>query len=99
MVGNDGKEFQPGLTLRASLTHNLGACPAYAFGDATYFSDRNLHPKLLLFDVGVAARPCARWPALSAWRNWEGRLGVENTGDFEVRDVHNLWYASIRIVF
>ena len=99
MVGNDGQTFQPGLLLRASLTHNLGNCPAYAFGDATYLSDRNLHPKLMLFDVGVAARPFVRWPALSAWRNWEGRLGVENTGDFEVRNVRNLWYASVRVIF
>jgi hypothetical protein len=99
MVGNDGQTFKPGLLLRANLTHDLGNWPAYAFGDVTYLSERSLHAKLLLFDVGLAARPFRCWPRLSAWRDWEIRLGVENTADFQVGDVQNLWYAAIRVIY
>jgi hypothetical protein len=93
MVGNDGQPFNPGLFLRAYLTCDLGDWPVYAFGDATFISERSLQPRLLLFDVGLAARP------LGSWRQWEFRLGVENTGDFQVGNVHNLWYASVRYIF
>jgi hypothetical protein len=93
LVGNDGQLFKPGLFLRAYLTYDLGDWPAYAFGDATYISERSLEPKLLLFDVGVAARP------FHACRQWEFRLGVENTADFHVGNVQNLWYGSIRFIF
>jgi len=98
-VGNDGQTFNPGLMLRAYLTYDLGNWPAYAFGDVTFITERSLQPKLLLFDVGVAARPFVCWPALNAWRNWEFRLGVESTGDFQVGNVQNLWYGSVRFVF
>jgi hypothetical protein len=93
MVGNDGQLFNPGLLLRAYLTCDLGDWPAYAFGDATFISERSLKPKLLLFDVGLAARP------LHSLQQWELRLGVENTADFETGGVLNLWYASVRFVF
>jgi len=99
MVGNDGQTFNPGLMLRAYLTYDLGTWPAYAFGDVTFITERSLQPKLLLFDVGVAARPFVCWPRLSAWRNWEFRLGVENTADVLEGNVQNLWYASVRVVF
>jgi hypothetical protein len=99
LVGNDGRTFNPGLLLRAYLTQDLGNWPAYAFGDVTYISERSLHAKLLLFDVGVAARPFSYWPTFSAWRNVEIRLGVENTADLQVGDVQNLWYVSFRLVF
>jgi hypothetical protein len=93
MVGNDGQPFNPGLMLRAYLTCDLEDWPAYAFCDTTYISTRSLHAKLLLFDVGVAARP------FDSWRQWEFRLGVENTADFQVGSVLNLWYVSLRYVF
>jgi hypothetical protein len=93
LVGNDGQTFTPGLLLRAYLTRTLGDWPAYVYGDATYISTRSLHPKLLLFDVGVAARP------LRCWEQWELRLGAENTGDFQAHSVLNLWYASVRFVY
>jgi hypothetical protein len=93
MVGNDGQPFNPGLLLRAYLTYDLWDWPAYAFGDVRYISTRSLHPKLLLFDVGVAARP------FQSWRQWEFRLGVENAGDFQTGSVLNLWYASLRYIF
>ena len=99
LVGNDGKLFKPGLMLRASLTYDLGSWPAYAFGDVTYLSERSLQAKLLYFDVGLAARPFRLWPIMNAWRDWEFRLGVESTADFQVGNVHSLWYASIRYVF
>jgi hypothetical protein len=99
LVGNDGQSFNPGLVLRAYLTCDLWDWPAYAFGDVTYISERSLHPRLLLFDVGVAARPFSAWPTFSAWQNWEFRLGVENTADFQVGNVLNLWYASVRVIF
>jgi hypothetical protein len=93
MVGNDGQLFKPGLMLRAYLTCDLWNWPAYAFGDATFISERSLKPKLLLFDVGLAARP------FSSWRQWEFRLGVESTGDFQEGSVLNLWYVSVRYIF
>jgi hypothetical protein len=93
MVGNDGQLFKPGVLLRAYLTYDLWSWPAYAFGDATFISERSLQPKLLLFDVGLAARP------FGSWQQWEFRLGVENTADFQVGNVLNLWYASLRYVF
>jgi hypothetical protein len=99
IVGNDGQTFKPGLMLRASLTQDLGNWPAYAFGDVTYLSERSLHAKLLYFDVGLAARPFRLWPLMSAWRDWEFRLGVENTADFQVGNVQNLWYGSIRVIY
>jgi hypothetical protein len=93
MVGNDGVLFNPGLLLRAYLTYDLGDWPVYAYGDATFISERSLRPKLLLFDLGFAIRP------LRCWQQWECRLGVESTADFEVHDVLSLWYASVRFVF
>jgi hypothetical protein len=93
MVGNDGQLFKPGLLLRAYLTYDLPNCPCYAFGDATFLSERSLHPKLLTFDVGLAARP------FHSWQQWEFRLGAENTADFQVGNVHNLWYVSLRYIF
>jgi hypothetical protein len=93
MVGNDGQSFKPGLLLRASLTYDLWDWPVYLFGDAQYISERSFKPKLLLFDMGVAARP------FRSWQQWEFRLGAENTADFQVDNVFNLWYASVRFVF
>jgi hypothetical protein len=93
MVGNDGQTFTPGPMLRAYLTHDLTGWPAYLFGDATLIGERSFKPKLLLFDVGAAARP------FSSNRHWEFRLGAENTADFEVHSVLNLWYVSVRCIF
>jgi hypothetical protein len=93
MVGNDGTLFKPGLFLRAYLTCDLGNWPVYAFGDATFLTERSLQPKLLLFDVGFAARP------FRSYRQLEFRLGVENTADVQVRDIKSLWYAAVRYVF
>jgi hypothetical protein len=93
MVGNDGRSFTPGLFLLAYLTYDLWDWPCYAYGDATFIAESSLQPKLLLFDVGLAARP------FRACQQCEFRLGVENTGDFQVGDVQNLWYASIRFIF
>jgi hypothetical protein len=98
-VGNDGKMFHPGLMLRAYLTRDLWDWPAYAFGDVTYLSEQPLRPKLLLFDVGVAARPFKNSQTFSTWRNWEFRLGVENTADLPLRSVLNLWYGAVRVIF
>jgi hypothetical protein len=93
MVANDGQLFKPGLMLRAYLTCDLWDWPAYAYGDVTYLSERSMQPRLLLFDVGLAARP------LPCCRQCEVRLGVENTADFQVGNVLNLWYASLRYIF
>jgi len=93
MVGNDGLPFQPGLLLRACLIYDLWNWPCYAFGDVTYIGERSFQPKLLIFDVGVAARP------VSACQQLEFRLGAENTADVQVGDLQSLWYASIRYIF
>jgi hypothetical protein len=47
----------------------------------------------LLFDLGAAARP------FRSWRQWEFRLGFENTADLEKKDVLNLGYVSLRYLF
>ncbi|HVS37850.1 MAG TPA: hypothetical protein VMS17_19990 [Gemmataceae bacterium] len=93
MVGNDGQTFKPGLMLRAYLVQDLWDWPCYAFGDATFISERSIQPKLLLFDLGLAARPFRCCPQC------EFRLGAESTADFQAADVLSLWYASIRYVF
>jgi hypothetical protein len=93
MVGNDGRPFKPGPMVRAYLTCNLWDWPAYVFGDATFIGERSFQAKLLLFDLGLAARP------FSFCRQCEFRLGVENTADFQVHDVQNLWYVSFRYIF
>jgi len=93
MVGNDGKAFEPGLMLRAYLTYDLWNWPCYLFGDATYIGERSFQSKLLLFDVGLAARP------FRSCQQVEFRLGVDNTADVLVRDVQNLWYVSFRYIF
>ncbi len=93
LVGNDGRPFDPGLFLRAYLTQDLWNWPCYAFADATFLTDRSFQAKLMLFDLGLAARPFRRCPQC------EFRLGVENTADFQVGNVQNLWYASVRYVF
>ena len=93
MIGNDGRLFNPGLFLRAYLIRDLWDWPVYVFGDATYLSERSLQPRLLLFDVGFAARPFRSCYQL------EFRLGVENTADVQVGDNKSLWYASIRYIF
>lgn len=99
LVGNDGLNFKPGLFLRASLTQDLWQLPAYVYGDFQFITESSLHAKLMLFDVGAAVRPFQDWEMFSAWKNWELRLGAENTGDFETKSVQNLWYATIRVIF
>lgn len=93
MVGNDGELFKPGILLRAYLTCDLGDWPCYAFADASFITERSMEPRLLLLDTGVAARPFATAP------QWEFRLGVENTADFQVESVKNLWYVTARFIF
>jgi hypothetical protein len=93
LVGNDGRTFQPGLTLRAYLTQGLWDWPCYLFGDAMYIGERSSRPALMLVDVGLAARP------FRSWQQWEFRVGAENTGDFQTHNVQNLWYASLRFIF
>ena len=93
MMGNNGQSFQPGLMLRAYLIYDLWDWPCYVFGDVTLLTERSLQPRLMLFDVGVAARP------FSFSRQCEFRLGTESTGDFQAHDVQNLWYASFRFIF
>jgi hypothetical protein len=93
MVGNDGQPFTPGLLLRAYLTCNLWELPAYAYADTQYIGEHGVEAKLLLFDVGLAARP------FSACRQCEFRIGAENTADLQVRDLYSLWYASVRFIF
>jgi hypothetical protein len=93
MVGNDGRLFKPGLMLRAYLTCDLWDLPCYVFGDATFLSERSMQPRLLLFDVGLAARP------FHSCRQCEFRLGAENTADFQVRTVQDLWYMAFRYLY
>ncbi len=93
LVGNDGQQFTPGLTLRAYLTYDLWDWPCYLFGDAHYICAKEFRPRLLIFDVGLAARPFRSLP------QWEFRCGAENTADFRVHDVQNLWYCSVRFIF
>ncbi len=93
MAGNDGSSFRPGLLLRAYLVYDLGSWPCYLYGDFTYISERDLRPRLLLFDTGLAARP------LRNHRQWEMRLGTENVADVQVRSLLSLWYGSLRYIF
>ena len=93
MVGNNGEVFKPGLLLRAYLICDLWDWPCYVFGDFTYISERTLEPRLLLFDLGLAARP------FRSWQQWEFRFGAETTADFQARNAQSLWYVSLRYVF
>jgi hypothetical protein len=93
LVGNDGQTFKPAGMLRAYLTCDLLDWPVYTYGDATLITDRTFMPRLLLFDLGLAARP------FHSWQQWEFRAGVENTADFHTRSVLNLWYVSLRYIF
>jgi hypothetical protein len=93
LVGNDGRLFKPGLFLRAYLIQDLWNWPVYAFGDATFLTEHSLKPRLLLFDVGLAARP------FHSFRQLEFRLGSESNADVQVRDIKSLWYASVRYIF
>jgi hypothetical protein len=99
LVGNDGRDFKPGLMLRAYLTQDLGSWPVFAFGDARLVSGRSVQPQLLLFDLGFAVRPFRDWERMIAARDWELRLGAESTADFHTHSVDNLWCGTIRIVF
>ena len=93
MVGNNGQTFEPGMMLRAYLIRDLWDWPCYLFGDFTYISEKSFAPRLLLFDVGAAARPFRRC------QQFELRLGVDSTGDLQVHNVQNLWYASFRFIY
>jgi len=93
MVGNDGQAFQPGMMLRAYLIYDLWDLPCYVYGDVTYISESSFQPKLLLSDVGLAARP------FRSCQQFEFRLGADNTGDFQVHNIKSLWYASFRFIF
>ncbi len=93
LIDNDGHPFTPGALLRAYLICDLWDWPAYAFCDAQFITKQDIHPKMLYYDLGLAARPFAQH------RQWEFRLGVENAADFEVHSVLNLWYGSIRYIF
>jgi hypothetical protein len=76
-----------------SLIKDILDWPVYAFGDTTFISERSLQAKLLLFDLGLAARP------LRSHQHWELGLGAENTGDFQTLSVLSLGYVSLRCVF
>jgi hypothetical protein len=93
MVGNDGQQFEPGMTLRAYLTYELRNWPCYFFADAEYISERSFEPRLLLFDVGAAVRP------FHSHQQWEFRVGTENTADVQARKLDNLWYLSLRFIY
>jgi hypothetical protein len=93
MIGNDGQQFQPGLMLRGYLIYDLWDLPSYLFADVTYIGERSFQPRLLIFDLGIAVRP------FHGCQQCEFRLGAENTGDFHVHNVQNLWYASVRYIY
>jgi hypothetical protein len=93
MIGNDGQSFTPGLLLRAYLTCDLWELPCYAYSDTQYIGEKGVEAKLLLFDLGLAARPFSRC------RQCEFRLGAESTADFQARDIQSLWYASVRFIY
>jgi hypothetical protein len=93
MVGNNGMAFKPGMFLRAYLTYDLWDGYCYAFGDTTYMSDQSFSAKLMMFDLGLAVRP------FRSFRQFEMRLGADNTADFQVHDVLNLWYVSFRFIY
>jgi hypothetical protein len=93
MVGNDGQQFEPGMTLRAYLTYDVRNWPCYLFADAQYISERSFEPRLLLFDVGVAVRP------FHNYQQWEFRVGTENTADVQAHKLNNLWYLSLRFIY
>jgi hypothetical protein len=93
MVGNDGQPFKPGLMLGAYLTYDLFDWPLYVYGKATYIGESSGKAKLLIFDLGLAARP------FSACPQCEFRFGAESTGDFDTHSAWNLWYVSARFVF
>jgi hypothetical protein len=93
MVGNDGETFQPGLFLRAYLTCDLWGPACYAYGDFQYVGERSFHPRLLRFDVGLAVRPC------HTCRQWEFRLGTENTVDLDAHNDFSVGYVSLRYIF
>lgn len=93
MVGNDGELFKPFLMARGYLTCDLGDWPCYAYADVTCISDRQVKPRLLLVDTGVAAR------LFPAARQWEVRLGGETTADVHTKTALNLWYIAARYVF
>jgi len=93
LVGNDGSQFYPGLTLRGYLTYNLWDWPVYLFGDGQYIGDQSFQPHLLIFDAGVAARP------FRSFQQWEFRIGDESTVDLQAHNTQNLWYVALRFIF
>jgi hypothetical protein len=93
MIDNDGHYFKPGMMLRAYLTYDLWDWPCYLFADATYISERSLQARLLIVDAGAAVRP------IPSWRQWEVRVGAENTADFQSHNVFSLWYVAIRFIY
>jgi hypothetical protein len=93
LIGNDGVTFQPGLFLRAYLTCDLWDWPCYAYGDFQCIAERSSHPRLLLFDVGLAVRP------FHAARQWEFRLGTANVVDLEVHNDFAVGYLAGRYIF
>lgn len=93
LIGNDGELFKPFLMARAYLTCDLGKWPCYAYADVTCISDRQVIPRLLLIDTGLAAR------IFSAAPQWEFRLGGETTADVRTRSALNLWYLAARYIF
>lgn len=93
MTGNDGRNFKPGPMLHAYVTYDLWNLPSYAYGDAMYIGESSWQAKLMLVDLGVATRP------FSSWKQWEIRLGVDGTGDFQAHTTQSMWYVSLRFIF
>jgi hypothetical protein len=93
MVGNDGQVFEPGFMLRAYLICDLWEWPCYLYSDTQFICEKSSEPKLLLFDLGLAARPFHRC------EQCEFRAGAESTADLQLKDMQTLWYVSIRYVF
>ena len=92
LIGADGNQFQPGLTARAYLTHDIPCIRSYVFFDGTAQAEA-LRARLLLYDLGLAARP------FLSFQNLELRVGTTGVYDVELRYDRNLGYVGVRLQF
>ena len=89
LTGGDGQTFKPGLFARAYLTWDIPSIRSYLFLDGIYEAEQFIKARLLLYDTGLAVRPCL------SLQNLEFRLGVSGVYDVEVHNDRALGYVGI----
>ncbi len=90
MIGNDGKEWEPGAFLRWSYNIPLWEQRLYAYTMGEFIAEKPFQAKWLWLDTGLSCRPIAHFPMLDI------RLGNETNVDIDNGKTLTMWYIGGR---